>query len=232
MKNSRKFTGISFVILALILFVGCDITHTDNPSSSADLSNTESYEAAVGDVPLMPTCGEVPLMTIENYREYQRLEKDTLPKEVVKYEDIKAIGQFNSFVVLSDGFSGDYSQYMYSVKDGSGYTFYITITDTARWQSKEPNILSTEYDKTDMRTVDETKSGSIFVNNIDYLYVKGVLLSISWKQGDIEFKITGDSPSKIYSLDNYPKGYRTFVSDILNSETARKTIDDLMNREG
>lgn len=223
MKNSRKFTGISFVILALILFVGCDITHTDNPSSSADPSNNESYEDAYG-------C--MRSMTIENYREYQRLEKDTLPKEVVRYEDIKAIGQFNSFIVLSDGFSGDYSQYMYSVKDESGYTFYITITDTARRQSKEPNILSTEYDKTDMRTVDETKHGSIFVNNINYLYIQGKLSSISWKQGDIKFEISGDSPSKIYSLDNYPKGYRTFVSDILNSETARKTIDDLMNREG
>lgn len=228
MINSRKFTGISFVILALILFVGCDITHTDNPSSSADRSNNESYEAAFVDGPSM---------TIVDYKEYQRLEKVILPKEVVRYEDIKAIGQFDSFVVLTGGFNGgdfvgDYSQYTYTVKDGSGYSISITITDTAKWQGREYDILSTEYDKTDMRTINETKAGLISVNNINYYYVQGKLLGISWKQGDIEFRINGTSPSKIYLLNEYPKGHRTFVSDIINSETARKAIDDLMDRVG
>ena len=173
------------------------------------------------------TCvGEVPLTTIEDYREYLEFEKSTLPAEVIRYKSFEHIGEFSSFVILSGGQNGDYSQYMYRVIDKSGFPLNITVTDLTKRKPTEHKELTANYDKNDLRKIDVDDTGIILFGNAEYLYVKGELLSISRATGQTRIEITGDS-----MLSNYPAKTGTFVSSLLDSETAPEAIERLTNME-
>lgn len=60
------------------------------------------------------------------------------------------------------------------------------------------------------------------IDGIEYMYVKGKLLWICFKDKDTEYKFSGDS-----MLDGYPKNADTFMSKLLTAETAADCINTL-----
>ena len=60
--------------------------------------------------------GEVPLLTLETYDEYLNfIDNAELPAEFVAYEEISHLGEFKSFVCLSEARLNNFSSCMYTL---------------------------------------------------------------------------------------------------------------------
>ena len=163
---------------------------------------------------------ERPTKAFVNYGDYlDFLAEADHNSKTIEYEKLKAIGKFRSFVLLSD----DFSQYMYSFDDGSGFTVYLTVTDTAvRKDTNNYNIIDPSDYGTHLRALRSDASGLRYIGDTEYMYVNGKLLWIGWDDGDIQFRLSGDS-----MLDGYPHGVNTFTSKLLNEQTAAECIRSL-----
>ena len=65
-----------------------------------------------------------------------------------------------------------------------------------------------------------TEKGKYFIDEIKYSYVSGKLLSIEWDSNGVNYIIMGDE-----YFDNYPLDSSTFISDLLNRDTAIKRLE-------
>ena len=76
-----------------------------------------------------PPEGDDPVnLTIESMDDYTEFFNTTkLQQEFVMYEGIKELGDFVSFIVLSDVAADDYSSYKYDLRDSSGYVLSLHI---------------------------------------------------------------------------------------------------------
>lgn len=157
------------------------------------------------------------LLTIEDYGEYEnfvaKIEKGS---EFVAYERIQSLGEFKSFVCLSNGYSGDYSKYMYNLSDASGYEFVLYVTHNAVVKSYGPEAdkpLSVTGEQ-DLRNRSDAAGGVLELNNVRYRYSKyGKVMSISWIENGVEFTISAQ-------LDEYPNVTDTVLSKLLSYDTA------------
>ena len=184
-----------------------------NAPEATEKNDTEEYTYA--------SIGERPAKTFVNYGDYlDFLAEADHNSKIIEYEKLKTIGKFRSFVLLSD----DFSQYMYSFDDGSGFTVNLTVTDTAvRKDTNNYDIIDPSDYGTDLRVLRSDVSGVRYTDDIEYMYVHGRLLWISWEEnGDIEFILSGDS-----MLDGYPHGVNTFTSKLMDEKTAAKGIKSL-----
>lgn len=164
--------------------------------------------------------GERPIKTVVNYKDYLDFlaQTDSYVK-ITEYESVKITGKFKSFIILSD----DYSQYRYSFDDGSGFTVNLTVTDlSVRGDNRGYETVDPSQYTSDLRALNGTGDGIRNIDGIEYMYVKGKLLWICFKDGDTEYKFSGDS-----MLDGYPKNADTFMSKLLTAETAAYCINTL-----
>ena len=167
---------------------------------------------------------ERPTKAFSNYGDYLDFLAETdHNSKIIEYEKLKTIGKFRSFVLSSY----DFSQYMYSFDDGSGFTVNLTVTDTAvRKDPANYDIIDPSDHGTDLRALRSDVSGLRYIGDTEYMYVRGKLLCIRWKNGDIEFILSGDS-----TFDGYPHGLNTFTAKLLNEKTAAEAIKSLKTGE-
>ncbi len=170
----------------------------------------------------MTTAGviEIPTKTIIDYGEYRSfLDETEGGVNIIDYDALKDIGDFKSFILLSD----DFSEYRYLFDDGSGFTVNLTVTDISVHESANGyETLSTSENDSDMRLLSDNYDGIRYIDDIEYMYVEGRLLWVCFRDGDMEYLFSGDS-----MLDGYPKNADTFMSKLLTAETAADCINTL-----
>lgn len=162
------------------------------------------------------------LLFLENEgKQYQSV------KNMIKYDSIKRIGEFNSFVTTFGQLQSDeLSIYHYTLTDQSGTKVHFSITDWSRRMIEKPKTkkLGEKLYLQDMRQINETRTGYYLVDGyIQYKYVQsGKLLNIRWNYNGLEFTLSVDK------MNEYPYGYDTFVSRMLDANQAGEAVRELM----
>ncbi|MBE6655066.1 MAG: hypothetical protein E7608_06375 [Ruminococcaceae bacterium] len=227
----KKVTPIISIILAMCCMTSCgNVNETvTNGTSSTSVTEitTETTTAAnttvsttVTSIPNSTTIattdpmGEQYLLTKENYSLYLSfLNSNNIPKDFITYDQISDIGIFSHFVCLSNADLGDYSHYVYFVKDNNDFNLSVYVERIEDIISTE-NVLMNE-NPLDYRNISTEEKGVIIANGVKYVYVKGQLFSIDIQYGN--FKITLDG-----NLMDYPtNGEDTFISRLLSPATAK-----------
>lgn len=153
---------------------------------------------------------DVPLTTFENYKDYKNfLRTSELPDDFVIYDDIAHFGEFEGFVVLSDVQNDDYSQVIYNLKDSAGQSLGLYIFTTAR--EHENDTVIDKVDSDDLRRISSGAGGVYTLLGVDYRYVSGELLSMTWVKNGVEHVLMGDS-----MLSDYPQNANTVISKMLD----------------
>lgn len=168
--------------------------------------------------------GEVPLLTLETYDEYLNfIGNAELPAEFVAYEDISNLGEFQSFVCLSESRINDYSSCMYTLFDESQSEFVLYVDIGSKETIPSASTVTT-IDGSNMRSlVNSTDSGSFVVSGMEYKYVGGKLHTISWFKDNVRYTLFD-------SLGDYPENTTTTtVAKLLDLETAASCLDALLN---
>ena len=211
-----------FIVLNGIVMMSCS-KGQQGQADDGKMTEAGSKIAVSGDM----HTGERPLITITDYNEYSDfMSKEDRADKIIGFDAFKPIGNFKNFVILSEGRQGDYSQYKYGIDDGSGFIINLTVTDTSVHKSdfKLPDMY-VELEQTDLgedlRYLNGEIHGYITVDGVELLYVKGKLLTVRWMQGDIEFKLNGNS-----SLA-YPDVHNTFISELLRRDKLAEQIEKI-----
>ena len=207
------------------------------PATITEASHPDKQDAGITST--APTCGietdpmedlgigegatdEVPLLTLETYDEYvEFIESAQLPAGFLAYEDISLLGEFKSFVCLSEARLNDFSSCMYSLIDESQSEFVLYVDiDSQETVPLESTV--TAVNNSNMRfLVDSTDTGYYIVSEMKYQYVRGRLLSISWFKGNVRYTLSGD-------LHTYPENVTaTAVAKLLDLQTAESCLDAL-----
>lgn len=235
MKNKKFFSAFIAIMTILCFTVSCS-------NAKNELQNSEKSEESE-EKEIIVNCGEVISLTIEDYDEYENFiyenklpesysfynesyekicEKNGgLPENFVTYDKISHIGAFDSFIYLSNVISGDNSRYMYTLIDENGYNVSIKFKLNDDKPSEAENILITE-NINDFRNLSSEISGCVFVDDVEYTYVLGKLLSIKKVYEDITVTITGASVLSDYPTDRE----ETFISRLLDPDTASVAISE------
>ena len=167
---------------------------------------------------------EYPTLTFETVEEYNTFLKDFTVPNFVSYTMVEALGKFEVFTFLSNANAGDYSHYMYQLRDAVGFevTLYVSVGNAR--ETKLEAVKQKQVDTQNLRKLlDETK-GTYTLNGFEYVYVNGELLSIKWQNNDLFFTIYSDS-----WLSNYPQDITTVVGALLSADTssaAKETLAD------
>lgn len=163
----------------------------------------------------------------------------------VHYDLLKSLGNFDGCLLYLDSVNKKDNRYTYTLTDATGYEYRLTIyTDKGKrpyadlWSSFE-----TPADGlTDMRECNSCVECTHVVNNIAYKYDEsGLLLYICWLSDSLYFQLylksnthvrqeTLTGYNYIYSnegLRDYDMESGTFLSKMLNSETAEQTAAEL-----
>lgn len=159
--------------------------------------------------------GERPLLNLETYEEYLNfIGKAELPAEFVTYEEISHLGEFKSFVCLSEARLNNFSSCMYTLFDESQREFLLYV-DIGSQETIPSESTVTAVNGSNMRSlVNSTDSGSFVVSGIEYKYLGGKLHTISWFKDNVRYKLFD-------SLGDYPESTTTTaVAKLLNLETA------------
>ena len=168
--------------------------------------------------------GERPLLTLDTYDEYlDFIGSAELPAEFVAYEDISYLGEFQSFICLSESRINDYSSCMYTLFDESQSEFVLYV-DIGSQEAIPSESTVTAVNGSNMRSlVNSTDSGSFVVSGMEYKYLGGKLHTISWFKDNVRYTLFN-------SLGDYPENTTTTaVAKLLNLETAASCLDALLN---
>ena len=201
----------------------CSCGNSNNiESDQIDQYNQMSNNEQNGDIEVSHG-GERPLLTVESVKEYTDLTNSKkLPENFVTYEKINTLGVFKNLIFLSDTQANDYSSYVYTLVDSSGYEIAMYIDNLI----EDDVIVSTDaianINANDMRTISNKASGIFKTDGITYRYVSGELLSISWIDQGISFRVCGSS-----TLSDYPTTQSTFVGKMLNTNVATHAIGEI-----
>ena len=194
-----------------------DKTQNTTPSLGSSVNENKNQSTTTSVI-----CGEVPLLNINAYSEYLKfIQSNKLPENFVYFENISQLGVFTSFICLSDSRCGDYSSYMYGFTDGSGYKMSVYIDHDIKEETATNLLL--DVNQEDMRFLEKKTRGSFIHEGIEYCYVSGELLSISWDNGGIIYTITGTSMLSKYPLNNSS----TTVAKLLKLESSSDTVNSI-----
>ena len=179
MKKNVIFSALcAFLALCLCVLCACGSAN-DNSSAPVDLNN----EYTPG--------GEIPYFGLYSEEEYEDY-LCNLPLEFVFYDQISYIGDFISVVFLEDARDLHYNSYLYSLKSGN--------TDLMLYVSPHSdaviiNDILSQQTSIDLHYYPSKESGSYYDNDIEYKYKDGVLFSIGWSIGDLDFVLCTSSTS-------------------------------------
>ena len=216
----KKILLLTLLFCLILSLCSCEIKFgvNSNKMNNEDITSNKST--------VLPN-GERPLMTVETIKQYNKmLDSKILPQDFVKYEDLKALGEFKAFVFLSDAGNNDYSSYLYSLADSSGAELSIYV-DHNKENNTSATLQKIENIKTNnMRQIPDEISGRYIEGGLVYKYVSGKLLSISWTNEGITYTLCGS-----VMLVDYPIIDSTFVGKMLNVDSALKTFNEFFKAD-
>lgn len=212
------------VLLCLSLMV-CACSNSNNiASDTTNQNNLITNHEQKGDI-VTPHGGERPLLTFESVGEYTDfINSKKLPENFVTYEKINQLGDFKNLIFLSATGENDFSSYVYTLVDSTGYEIALYIDNLVMDEIVVPTDTIANINANDMRTIPEKNNGTFTTKGISYKYVAGELLSISWIDQGISFKVCGSS-----TLSDYPTTQSTFVGKMLNTNVAVHAIEDFFS---
>ena len=228
----KKFFSLLITVMAVLCFT---VSCSNSKNELTGLQNSKETKE------IIVNCGDTVSLTIEDYNEYEDFiyknklpenysfydetykktcaENKGLPENFITYDKISHMGEFESFIYLSNVISGDNSTYMYSLMDENGYNVNIRFKLNEEGFSEAENILITE-NIDDFRMVTSEIACCTFVDNVKYTYASGKLLSIKMVYENVTITITGNSVLSDYPVD----GTDTFISRLLSPNTASEAL--------
>ena len=141
--------------------------------------------------------------------------------EFVLYEKIQHLGEFLSLTFTQNDCFDDlaqinYSSYCYSLKDENDYSFTLYISLLDEEESAQTGDVTEDYHTAQHFSNMQYfggKNGSVFIDDIEYYYKKGKLLSISWRDGNRRFALMSCS----INFTDYPTdGNSTLLDSLIN----------------
>ena len=223
-----KHSMLIIVLLCLSLVV-CACSNSNNIGSGPiDQNNQITNNEQNGDIEASQG-GDRPMLSIESVGEYTDFIKSTkLPENFVTYEKINQLGdfKFKFLVFLEEVHAIEYKSYLYTLVDSSGYEICLYIDNLETVETDDINISTDTVNAADMRTIAEKTSGTFTTDGISYKYVAGELLSISWIDQGIRYKLCGDP-----MLSDYPATQSTFVGKLLNANVASSVVGKIFATE-
>lgn len=222
---------ICLIVLTLTMsLISCDFTGSNNESidSSSNKSSETSEQIALSDdntdKDTLSEEVEAPLLTLSSIEEYEKfIDKVRLPADFLFYEDIKEIGEFECLVIKSYYDTGEYNKVFYTLRDSEGNRLSLNYAPYDSKEEEDTSIITSGINAENLRKLNNTQNGIYISNGIQYKYVSGLLLSVSWITGNYQITITGDS-----MLSDYPQDISgTFASALLAVETAKAEINTL-----
>ena len=182
------------------------------------VEESEPMEPSVEDPPL--TGEEIATPYMETYGDYLAwLDSTDLPAAFVPYEAISALGEFQHFVCLS-GY-GDYSHYMYSLVDETGAEFVLYVEYNRNGPELTPLPIIDDINPDNMRCTQSSQRGRYLYEGLEYKYVSGRLLNITWENEGHIFVLSGDS------LGSYPDGADTFLAKLFDLSQASQALNSI-----
>ena len=209
MKNIMKYLLLFTVILAFL--TAC----SQGKQNSAPEKPQENIDAQY--------IGDRPGLHIEPLDEYNKHLK-TMPKldYFVPYEQFSEIGEFESFVCLTDARYDDYSKCFYNLWDENDIRLGLYVYWVERHPRENEITVSKVDNPSDMRQIDAKGERVVIydLGGIWYRYINGDLLSISWCTDKSVFILMSE-PGFLTGEELDPN---SFVAKIVNQETAVSTI--------
>ncbi len=217
---------VALIILLCILLCACDTarSYTEEHSNKAEQTNqisepkTEEYKSQETNEETTEQqgnsgTGEMPLITIESWKEYQALLKaGVVSDKFVDYESISMFGDFNCLVFSTDhNGNPNYNVYTYSLQNQiCKFSMYIyEIGNDGVTMDK-----ITDIDANDMRTLDNDARGAYTANGIEYRYLTGKLFSISWVNNGTSYTLLSDD----FAISEYELRENDIISALLTSQ--------------
>lgn len=180
-----------------------------------------------GNVVTLPEGDDRVILTINSTDDYTAFLNTTkLPQEFVMYEEIKELGNFLGFVVLSEFYVDDYSSYMYNLRDSSGYVLSLHIDHDTLEETIGSSSPITKVNSENMRILPQKSSGTYVDQGLVYRYVNGELLAISWTYEGVTFTLGGSS-----MFSDYPSTEATFAGKLLNGSKAATAFETVFGVE-
>ena len=208
-----------FILLICISIIFCascgknNVSETTSPSAESTNNTTSEYDPM-----------SVEGLFANNYKEYLDYVDEYAKEGFIRYDQISFIGEFKSWVLLSD--EHNFDRYMYTFIDENGKEIDITIYHdyTKEWCWKDDNmnkdILSIPSDG-NLIKYNGGKKGVITVGNLNYNYTVGYLNYITWTSGNYGFMLSSYDYAKYYTLGEK----ETFLHDILLLDTAVPSME-------
>ncbi len=192
----KKLLCLLLVCLLTVSMLSCASTPTKEENNENNVSTMPSNE----------TQGDIPLLTFSTLEEYKAfMQENEVPDHFVAYEDITALGEFDS-LVFTEGYPLRYQTYFYS------FTNEVTLTVNHEEELRYPwTVNSAPPTGLDLRT-HEAGNGHCQIYDMTYSYVLGGKLhAVRWRSGEVWFTVGG--------FLEYEGGSET-VDLLLNKETA------------
>lgn len=175
--------------------------------------------------------GETPLLTCSNYDDYRKfINSNKLPSDFIDYDALATVGEFVSFVCLTDARQNDYGQYMYTLTDQNNYSLTLYIDHrTSNTGEVGPNGIAQKelsIGKTsDFRYYPNNETGTATKDGLKYTYLNGKLLSVTWQNNNATFTLCSDTV-----LSDYPSNppNDTFTNQIL---IGKATVSDIQKAQ-
>ncbi len=168
--------------------------------------------------------GEQSNINCNDYQSYETfLATSDLPKNFIRYERLRDFGDFVHFCSLSEDWS--YCSYFYELIDENQYQFFLYIDELNDLRQnatpdgetiKRVRLLDPVEMGADLRFSPEKGKSVLLLNDVQYTYADGQIVSIEWNANGNRFRMQAHSSMESYPIDRNA----TLYSQLLTQNTA------------
>ncbi len=207
--NRLKIILFLFLTVPLIMSLLSACT-PNTPSASSESQPTD---------PSGTSAKSIHFESVSDFEQY--LENKQLTDWVVAYDNLESLGAFKSVVFLDH----THKSYMYTFIDKSGIDFDLYVehnVDAAEETSDDMILSEAEVALSDLRRINKTTRSKYTQSGLSYKYIQGGLVSISWTEDNVVFRLYLGAEGKSYPLDA-----NTFVAKLLTHDTAQTAVNEI-----
>lgn len=209
-----------FILLICISIIFCASCEKNNVAEITSSSIESANNTTTSEYDPMSVDG----LFANTYKEYLDYVDEYAKEGFISYDQLSFIGEFKSWLLLSDEY--DFDRYKYNLIDENGKEVDITIyhdyTKESWWKDDKmsKDILPIPSDGNFIK-YNGGKKGVITVGNLNYNYTVGYLNYITWTSGNYGFMLSSYDYAKYYTLGEK----ETFLHDILLLDTAVPSME-------
>lgn len=179
----------------------------------------------------------------DEYKEYIKEHKNSLPEDFVHYRSLSALGEFTQFsniglikglpkdvfFIETGGTSRPIADYQYTITDKNGYKVVVKAyhdddvsLDDVVYKPKHDRLSMDSV--TDLRHHPSGEDGLLEINDCYYQYLDGELCLIAWRSREVIFTLTFNMSDFDSSHDDEKT---TLVTRLLDPDTAKSATGKL-----